>query len=208
MNLYPYQKHTVVALRNSILSGHTRICLASPTGSGKTVMFSFLGVEHLKKNGKVLIITHRIELLKQSRKEFPTIQEIKAGNEPDLTGNIHIAMIETLNNRALDIEYIHFLRSRTLVIIDECHIQNFNKIYKYFPQTCIILGVTATPLRIGKQEALDKVYTDLVQIIDTPELVDLKFLSKAKTFGIPVNLKGIDITKGDYDAQQVAQRYS
>ena len=39
-------------------------------GSGKTLVFSYMVSEHVKKGGKVLILTHRSELFKQSTKTF------------------------------------------------------------------------------------------------------------------------------------------
>ncbi len=204
--LRPYQKELVQGLRNSILAGNKRIILSSPTGSGKTKTFCFLVSEHLKKGGKVLIITDRIELLKQAGKDFEHIQEIKAGHEPDLTKNLMVGMIETIARRAD--RYHNYLKTRTMIIIDEAHRCVFTKLFPYFSDTAIVIGATATPLRTGKQDPLDDFYTDMVQVIDTPELIDLGFLSKAKTYGVDIDLKGVKKKGDDYDPSAMAQRYS
>lgn len=204
--LRPYQQKIIDSLRKSILNGHKRIALCAPTGSGKTVMFCEMVSAHLKKGGKALIITDRVELLKQAGKDFEHIQEIKAGHEPDLTKNLHVAMIETLHRR-LD-RYDNYMKSRTMIIIDEAHKTAFNKIFPHISDTCCVIGATATPLRTGKQPAMDEFYTDIVQIIDTPELIEQGFLARAKTYGVDIDLKGVKQKGEDYDTTQMAQKYS
>ncbi len=206
VELWDFQHDTIYFLRESIKAGHKRICLCSPTGSGKTVMFSYLVSEHLKKGGKALIITDRIELLKQAGKDFAFIQEIRSGHEPDLTRNLHVAMIETLHRRIE--RYHNYILTRTMIIIDEAHKCAFSKLFPHIPAETIVIGATATPHRNSNQEAMDEFYTDIVQIIDTPELVSRGFLAKAITYGVDIDLKGVKKKRGDYDADQMAKRYS
>lgn len=204
--LRPYQHKIVKGLRDAILAGHVRLCMCSPTGSGKTKVFCFLVAEHLKKGGKALIITDRIELLKQAGKDFENIQEIRAGHEPDLMKNLHVAMIETLARRVE--RYHNYITSRTMIIIDEAHKQAFNKLFPHLSDTTIIIGATASPLRTGNQEAMDEFYTEMVQVIDTPELIELGFLAKARTYGVDIDLKGVKKKGDDYDSDDMAKRYS
>lgn len=206
MNLYPYQNNTVAALRKSILAGHKRICLVSPTGSGKTVMFSFLINEHLKKGGKVLILSDRTELLKQSTRAFNNIPEIKANHEPDLTKRNITGMIETFMRR-VD-RYHNYIQTLTMIVLDESHKCCFDKLFPHINPNTIVLGCTATCLRTGKQEPMDSFYTDIVQIIDTPELVEQGFLSKCVTYGVDIDLKGVKMKGDDYDANDMAKMYS
>jgi len=207
-NLRPYQNNSVIALRKSFSLGHKRVCLCAPTGAGKTRMFCEMAVLHLKKSQKhkVLILTHRIEILRQAGKDFENIQEIKSGHEPDLTQKILVAMAETLHRRAE--KYTNFFASVTMVICDEVHVSLFDKLYPFFSESCSIIGATATPHRAGKQLALDNFYTDIVQEIDTPELISLGFLSRPKTYGVDIDLKGIKKKGEDYDPKELAQRYS
>ncbi len=206
IQLWDYQQTIVRDIRQSVLAGHKRICLCSPTGSGKTVMFSFMASEHLKKGGKVLIITDRIELLKQAGEDFGDIREIKSGHEPDLSKNLHVAMIETLFKRLN--RYDNYLLSRTMIIIDEAHKQAFNKLFPHISPETLVIGATATPFRNGNQESMDQFYTDIVQVIDTPELIEKGFLARARTYGVDIDLKGIGKRGADYDTGQMAKRYS
>lgn len=169
-------------------------------------MFCFMVANHIKKGGKALIITDRIELLKQAGKDFENIQEIKSGHEPDLTKNLHVAMIETLARR-VD-RYHHYITTRTMIIIDEAHKCAFNKLFPHLAETTIVIGATATPLRTGDQDAMDEFYTDIVQIIDTPDLIKQGFLSKAITYGVDIDLTGVKMKGKDYDPDDMAKRYS
>lgn len=176
---------------------------------GKTVMFTYMVSEHVKRGGRVLVCTDRIELLKQaggSFARFGIIPElITAGSKPDLTKHCHVAMIETLARRADD--YATFIASRTMVIFDEAHKAAFDKLFPYLSDETFVIGATATPERKGSQISLDCFYSDIVQPVDTPDLIEMGFLSDAKTYGIPIDLKGVKKVAGDYDAKAMAQRY-
>ncbi len=203
MELREYQIDTVNNLRKSIQTGNKRIILCSPTGSGKTVMFTFMVVNHLKKGGSVLILTHRSELLKQSGSTFEKFnlfpQFITSKSKPDYSYNLHVGMIETIYRRRLEL----FIMQKTLIIIDEAHINNFTKIFEFINENSIVIGATATPFRQGKNiDGLDKFYTDIVQNIDTPDLIKMGYLCNAKSYGVEINLKGLKKNSDDYDTSK------
>ena len=53
-------------MRTSIAEGKRRLILCSPTGSGKTVMFTYMVARALEKGKHAIIFTDRVELLRQS----------------------------------------------------------------------------------------------------------------------------------------------
>ena len=122
-----------------------------PTGGGKTVIFSEIVRQYIKKHKKkVVILTHRIELCKQTSKvlnNFGVNNKIinsKVKELPDQDQyECFVAMVETLNNRLNDGKLN--LEDIGLVIIDEAHYNSFRKLFGFF-ENCFILGVTATPL--------------------------------------------------------------
>ena len=205
--LRDYQNSCINSLRQSILNGNKRIILCSPTGSGKTMMFSFMVSEAIKRGGNALVLTDRIELLKQAGGSFSRFnlqpELIQAGKEPDLTLPLHVAMIETLSRRAD--RYRNYIASRKLIIIDEAHKTAFEKIFHFISESCVVIGATATPFRSGTQSSLDEFYTDIIQEVDTPDLVQQGFLSDAKTYGVDIDLKGIKKKGGDYDTEQMGK---
>jgi superfamily II DNA or RNA helicase len=209
IELRSYQQQTIRALRNSMTVGNRRMVLCAPTGAGKTVMFSHMVSEHIKRGGRALVVTDRLELMRQAGGAFERIgltpELIKAGSNPDLTLPCHVAMVETLSRRAE--RYATFLASRTMVIFDEAHKCPFDKLFPYLSAKCFVIGATATPYRSGNQSALDDFYTDIVQCVDTPHLVNQGFLADADTYGVEMDLSGIKKVAGDYDTAQLAQRY-
>ena len=107
-------------------------------------------------------------------------------------------MVETLSRRAED--YNIFLSNRTMIIIDEAHLNSFNKLLTYIPTSTLVIGATATPYRKGKLiPSLADYYQDLVQDIDVPELLELGYLSKPITYGIEIDLSKAKKVGDDYD---------
>jgi len=207
--LRDYQLTVVESILSSLTKGNKRVVMCLPTGGGKTRIFTYMVKRHLNKNGKVLVLTDRIELLKQAGGSFDSFgiepELIIAGSKSDLTLACHVAMVETLSRRATD--YATFIQTRTMIILDECHKATFDKLFPYFNDNTFVIGATATPYRSGKQPSLDQFYTDIIQVIDTPELIKKGFLSDAETYGLPIDLSGIKKKEGDYDLNDMANRY-
>jgi superfamily II DNA or RNA helicase len=199
--LRDYQIRIIDSIRNSIKENNKRIILCAATGAGKTAIFSYMVSENYKRGGRILIFTHRKELLTQAGGAFEKFnlnpKYIKAGEYPSLTDNLHVAMVETFNRRIED--YLLFLQSRTLIVIDEAHLEVFTKIMPYISKDTFVIGATATPHRKGKQNCLSDFYTDLVQEVTTQELIDKGFLSIPKSYGIDIDLKGLKKIGEDYD---------
>lgn len=202
IQLRPYQQDLIDKIRESIIQGNKRIILCSPTGSGKTFIFSYMVTQHIRRGGKALIFTHRTELLRQADGAFSKFglnpELIEAGSVPDLTQSLHVAMIETLARRAA--RYSFFIKSRTMIIIDEAHINSFTKIFPYISPDTFVIGATATPYRKGKSvPGLDEFYTDIVQGVDVPDLIKQGFLTPAISYGVKVDLSDAKKKRDDYD---------
>jgi len=70
IELRDYQHKIIESIRGSFKDGNKRILMTAPTGAGKTVTFVFMVSEHLKRGGRVLILTHRTELVNQTDRTF------------------------------------------------------------------------------------------------------------------------------------------
>ena len=206
IELYDYQKSYINELRRNIKQGNKNLILCSATGSGKTVMFSYMTKSAIDRGRSVLVFTHRSELLIQAGGAFTEFglspEFIEAGTSPDLSNNLHVAMVETFSRR-MD-EYKEFLNSRDVIIFDEAHLQNFNKILDEINNpNVVIIGATATPYRKGKKErCLSENYSKIVQIIDIPDLIEKGKLSPAISYGVDINMKGLKKRGNDYDTAQ------
>ena len=90
-----------------------------------------------------------------------------------------------------------------MIIIDEAHLNSFNKLLPYISDNTLVIGATATPYRKGKNiPSLDDFYQDLVQDIDVPELLELGYLSKPMTYGIEIDLSKAKKIGDDYDTSR------
>ena len=195
LKLRDYQEKYIVEIQKSFGNGNKKIILCAPTGAGKTIMFSFMTKGAFDKDKKILIITDRKELFSQSTGSISKMglkaNEIKPNCKIDLNHNLHVAMVQTIMRRLNKEDYISFLNDLDLIIIDEAHKTIFDKLFEYINENTFVIGATATPHREGKQLSLKTFYSDIVQVIDTPELIKKGNLSAPESYGVPINLKGI-----------------
>jgi superfamily II DNA or RNA helicase len=167
--LYPYQEEAVTTIFNKLKEAkpNENILFQLPTGGGKTIIFSEIAKRYINHfNRKVLILTHRIELSKQTSDVLVGIgiknkvinSEVKnLAQQTDYQS--FTALVETLNNRLQEDE--QFLEDIGLVIVDEAHYNSFRKIFHYF-ENVNILGVTATPLSSNKKLPLYQTYKEII----------------------------------------------
>jgi superfamily II DNA or RNA helicase len=66
IKLRPYQETAIQQARELIIAGKKRFVFCSPTGSGKTFTFASIVNAAIQRGKRVLILTHRVELLTQA----------------------------------------------------------------------------------------------------------------------------------------------
>lgn len=213
IQLRPYQETAVAKMRDAIRQGKNRMILCAPTGAGKTVIFSFMAWSAVQRSRSVLIVTDRIELLKQSGGALNRLgiipYEIKAGHEPaTLTGQIYVAMVETLARRMKDTRYQRLVSGFDVIIFDEAHKQAFNKLFEYVSPDTVVIGATATPYRDKNQESLDQFYQELIEVTTIPELVQEGYLARPLSYGVPVDLSQVTMRAGEFDEVSMGREYS
>jgi superfamily II DNA or RNA helicase len=185
-----------------------------PTGGGKTVIFSEIVRQYISKHDKkVVVLTHRIELCKQTSKMLKgfdvknKIINSKVKELPDQNEySCFVAMVETLKNRIND-EKLH-LDNIGLVIIDEAHYNSFRKLLSSF-KNAFILGVTATPLSSNIKLPMNENYDELIVGDTIASLIDKGFLAKAITYSYDVGLTSLKVgINGDYTVKSSDDLYS
>lgn len=213
--LYPYQKSSIKGIVSKLNAGpnNNNILFQLPTGGGKTIIFSHIAAEFVKETKKkVLILTHRIELLHQTSScltginvdNFIINSEVKEIEDAEKYP-CYIAMVETLNNRLQDDE--EFIKDIGLVIVDEAHNNSFRKIFQYF-QNVNMLGVTATPLSSNRNLPLNKNYQELVIGASIQELIEGQFLCQPTSYTYDVNLGALRVgINGDYTVSSSERLY-
>lgn len=185
-----------------------------PTGGGKTVVFSEIVRRYIAQTNKnVVILTHRIELCKQTSKMLDgfgvrnKIINSKVKELPDQHEyQCFVAMVETLNNRLND-EKLE-VDNVGLVIIDEAHYNSFTKLFKYFEDS-FILGVTATPLSSNIKLPMKDNYEALIVGDSIASLIEKGYLAKANTIRYDVGLSSLQVgMNGDYTVKSSEDLYT
>src|SRR3954467_182567 len=198
--LYPYQSEAVqnIFARLVELPPNANLLFQLPTGGGKTIIFSEIAKRYIEKyKRKVLILTHRVELSKQTAdvlSELGISNKVINSEVKQLPQQSHYqtftALVETLNNRLQEND--QFLEDIGLVIVDEAHNNSFRKIFHYFNDVNI-LGVTATPLSSNKKLPLYQTYNDLIVGQSIPLLIEQGYLCEGQTFSYDVNLSSLRV---------------
>ena len=82
MNLRPYQQEAVDAVLTEWESnGRDKTLLVLPTGTGKTVVFSKVTEEQVRRGDRVLILAHRGELLEQAADKLYKVTGLRCAVE-------------------------------------------------------------------------------------------------------------------------------
>lgn len=204
ITLRDYQQDCVSKVRASFAAGNRRTLLVAPTGSGKTVIFSYIASGIFQKNKRVWLLAHRYELLKQISESlgmFRIPHAILAGGMHGVpNAQVLVASTPTLAKRC------QHMKPPDLIIPDEAHHftpQNQGgKIILQFPNAHV-LGVTATPARLDGK-GLGDIFQDMVLGPSVAELTSRGFLSPAVVYApAKPDLSGLTRRAGDYASGQL-----
>jgi len=199
INLFEDQLESVNKLRQS-LKRHKRVLMQGETGSGKSVMASYMIKNALDKGKKCAFIVPRKELLRQMSETFDSFgihhSYVAAGKEFNPFASVHLCTVGTLVNKLDKI-------SPDIIFEDEVHYGNEqrNKINEHFTKNGTwIVGLTATP----DNPFLCKWYDDIVIGKSIKELIALKRLSDFRYFAPSTpDLSIIDNIGNDYHKGQI-----
>lgn len=220
-----YQKTGIDQLAALAKQGTRRILFQLATGGGKTVVFSGLTQRFRDSiNKRVVIAVHREELLQQTIKALKDVAGITAGMLvadhkmivqtldngfviPHPTAKVVVCMVETLHKRLG--KYEQLLGEVGMLIVDECHLGNFSKIYTHFPKS-LIVGFTATPIAANKRDPLKRHFDDIVTPASIQRLIDEGHLAKNITMAVKdsVSRKDLKMKGNDFDEMIMAGIYS
>ena len=216
--LYHYQENDIAVLFDKLeqSAGRGRLLYQLPTGGGKTVIFSEIADRFIKKySKKVIVLTHRTELSKQTSAALKMISISnkvidsavkKIGRRDSCT--CYVAMVETLKNRIN--EGLICTDDVGLVIVDEAHHNSFHKLFGRFKNASII-GVTATPFSSDINLPMRDHYDELVIGAEIGFLIEEGFLAKPSMWRYDVELNTLktglhgDFTVGSSDELYTSQ---
>lgn len=207
MNLRLYQHALLDRCRSLIRAGAKTILLQSSTGSGKTVIASFMLAEAAKRGIPAWFVVHRQELVSQSVETLQNAAEIEVGVaaanhrlQPDEL--VQVCMVQSLGSR------LSRMRRPKLIIWDECHhcsSKTYSDLFAYYPDA-VHVGLTATPQRLDGT-GLGKWFGALIEGPTPQELIAQGYLSKYRMFGAAApDMTGIHIQAGDYNQKELAAK--
>jgi superfamily II DNA or RNA helicase len=181
-----YQSEAEQAIMDAINRGVRRIVVVQATGTGKTVLFSHIA-RNMIERGRVMILAHRDELIRQACHKVQHITGVIAGVEKaeeradhgGLTQDAPIVVSSIQTQAASDYRRMKGFDFNDfgLLIIDEHHhsrAKTYEKIADYYLQNekCVLLGVTATADRADKK----KLHGELVYEYSLKQAVDDGYL--------------------------------
>lgn len=189
IQLRDYQEKLYNNAKNAYRNGNQRVLCVAPCGAGKTYLFAKMAEN---TNGEVLVLTHRQELLRQTKELFDS-NGIKA----------RFSMILTEANR------LGQYKKPKLIITDEAHLSRSNswvKVLDYYDT--FVCGFTATPVRLDGKP-LGDIYSTLVQEVSVKWLIENKRLSPYEYYApTVVETDGLRKQAGDFVISDMEQLMS
>lgn len=158
---------------------------------------SHIALNAIKRNRRVLILVHRVELLKQTGQKLSAFGiphgYISTEHTQDDQWPVQVAMVATLRNRKTE--------PFNLIIVDECHhtpSATYQEVISRHPDA-YLLGVTATPCRLDGKGLAD-CFDEMVQGPQIYELIEFGSLTPPVTYApaVGIDLKGVRSVAGDY----------
>jgi DNA repair protein RadD len=204
IELRPYQARGADDIRRAFASGKRAPLYVAPTGSGKTALFAHISHAAAAKGNRVLILSHRIELVDQisdALTRTDTAHGFIAAGYPASEEACMVASVQTLVRR------LDAAPTPDLIIVDEAHharAGTWESILKEWPLARRI-GVTATPMR-ASGEGLASVFDCLVLGPTVAELTP-EYLAPARIWAPPtIDTSGLHTLGGEYLTKETEER--
>jgi superfamily II DNA or RNA helicase len=209
-DLRSYQSQAIVDIELAINDAEAPLYVL-PTGAGKTVVAAQIIERAVAAGKRVLVLTHRREILKQTSLKLSggNFEHglIQAGLNVDLEYPVQIASIQTLWARCMRTDKVP-LPAANVIIVDEAHhaaARTWRNIIEAYPNARRI-GLTATPCR-SDGRGLGNYFTRIIEGPQIPELIADKWLVPTIYYApVDPDLRGVHTRQGDYVVSQLADR--
>lgn len=205
--LWDHQTRAIAEAAMAVQHGYRSICVASPTGSGKTVMMSEIALRAAAKGRHVVLLTNRRILIEQTADQldkhgvkFSTISASHGCYYPGRL--VSLCSVQTIDSRVLRRKTLE-LPPASILILDEAHstyYERFRAAFREQNPQLVELGFTATPIGISG-------YTKLIVAARNSELLERGVLVPCETYSISApDMSGVKIVRGDYSAAEAEDR--
>lgn len=210
MELRPYQETARQKVQKEWEEGKKRTLLVLPTGTGKTIVFSKIIEDRVKKGERVLVIAHRGELLKQASDKLYKSTGLKTATEKaeqTSLGSFYRVVVGSVQTLQREKRLNQFPPEYfATIVIDEAHhaiSDGYQRVLKHF-EDANVLGVTATPDR-GDMRNLGSYFESLAYEYSLPEAIKSGYLSPIKALTIPLklDLSNVKQQAGDFSTKDL-----
>lgn len=207
IHLRPYQSELVDAIRQA-LAGNRRVLAVAPTGSGKTVTFSYIASRTRERGKRIGIFAHRAELLSQISATLKLFNVphgmIAAGATFVPNQSVYVCSAQTYARRVGAPRAPMF----DLGIVDEAHHctpgSTWDVCMDASPEAKW-MGFTATPQRLDGR-GMDGSFDAMVLGPTPRQLIDLRALSDYRLFApSTIDLSGVHTVAGDYNRGELSE---
>lgn len=203
--LRPYQSEAKQAILAAWDEGYRKTLLVLPTGCGKTVVFSSVTEDQVRKGHRVLIMAHRGELLDQAAdklREASGLDSVLEKAESSSLGSILPVTVGSVQSLAQEKRLARFPNDYFQdIIVDEAHhclSDSYRRVLDHFPEANV-LGVTATPDR-GDMKNLGEFFDSKAYEYSMTAAIREGYLCPIRAQMIPLELDigGVSISNGDF----------
>lgn len=210
MELRPYQETARQKVQEEWEEGKKRTLLVLPTGTGKTIVFSKIIEDRVKKGERVLVIAHRGELLKQASDKLYKSTGLKTATEKaeqTSLGSFYRVVVGSVQTLQREKRLNQFPPEYfDTIVIDEAHhaiSDGYQRVLQHF-EDANVLGVTATPDR-GDMRNLGSYFESLAYEYSLPEAIKSGYLSPIKALTIPLklDLSNVKQQAGDFSTKDL-----
>lgn len=190
MKLRPYQEECICEIEKRPPGAYL---IQMATGLGKTVTFA-----NIPRRGRMLILSHREELVKQPLKYFDCYTGVEMAKETaPAASEVVSASVQSLARRLGRFDPYDF----DIIICDEAHhaaAKTYKSIFSYF-RPRMLLGFTATPNRADNAR-LNDVFQDIIFQRDLRWGIQNGYLSDiyCQRVDIGYDLRNVHTKSGDY----------
>lgn len=177
---------------------------------GKTIVFSAITQEQVKKDHRVLIMAHRGELLYQAADKLKMLTGLDAAfeqGENHSLGSFFPVTVGSVQSLCQEKRLSMFPQDYFQdIIVDEAHhalSESYQRVLSHFPKANV-LGVTATPDR-GDKQTLGTFFDSEAYEYSMSRAIREGYLSPVKARMIPLQLdiSKASISGGDYSAADI-----
>ena len=210
--LRSYQRDLLRQVQGALAAGvKARVMMQLPTGGGKTIIAGALLSEWFTAGRKAVWLTHRRELAEQTRRMLtdagiPALADVNwrpGADAPAMSQGAVILMAQTVGRRTAKRGVWSRYGANDLMVIDEAHhaaAGSWERAMEQWPGR--IVGMTATPWRLSKNEGFDHLFGELLCGPQVADLQDDDWLCRARTMLPPPEQRiigGVVDRTGDYN---------